>query len=113
MLTIDSKNNITLTRGDTLTLKCTPKVKDTGEEYVPQEGDSFRFAISKYYLGEAGYELMCEAVISKETWLTTISAENTKKLDYTTYHYDAEVTHEDGTVDTYLSGDITITGEAK
>lgn len=54
MLVIDKNNNIFLTRGDTLTLKCTPKVKGTNppEDYEPQEGDTFRFAISKGYEGE-------------------------------------------------------------
>lgn len=113
MLTIDNNNNMSLTRGDTLTLKCTPIVKDTGEEYEPQEGDVFRFAISKGYAGEIGYELMCEAPISTADWLTTIPASETKKLDYKTYNFDAEVTHNDGCVDTYISGKITITGEAK
>lgn len=63
MLVIDKNNNIFLTRGDTLTLKCTPKVTDpeTGEksDYEPQEGDTFRFAISKGYEGQVAYQLMC------------------------------------------------------
>lgn len=115
MLTIDSKNNITLTRGDTLTLKCTPTIKGTDppEEYESQEGDTFRFAISKGYMGEVAYQLMCEAPIETGTWLTTIAASETKKLGYETYNYDCEVTHADQTVDTYISGKITITGESK
>ena len=109
MLRIDKNNNLTLTRGDTLTLKCTPLVTDeeTGEktEYEPQEGDTFRFAISKGYEGETPIEL--------RTWLATIPASETKKLNYETYNYDCEVTHADLTVDTYISGKITITGESK
>jgi hypothetical protein len=113
MLTIDGNNNIILTRGDTLTLTATPKVKATGEPYEPQTGDTFRFAISKGYEGEVGYELMCEAAIPSDTWTFTIPASETKKLDYRTYNYDAEATFADGTVDTYLSAKITITGESK
>lgn len=117
MLVIDKNKNIHLTRGDTLTLKCAPKVKDpeTGEksDYQPQEGDTFRFAISKGYEGEVAYQLMCEAPIEAETWITTIAASETKKLGYETYNYDCEVTHADGVVDTYISGKITITGESK
>lgn len=115
MLVIDKNNNIFLTRGDTLTLKCTPKVKGTDppEDYEPQDGDTFRFAISKGYEGEVAYQLMCEAPIETETWITTVAASKTKKLSYETYNYDCEVTHADGTVDTYISGKITITGESK
>ncbi|MBQ9075098.1 MAG: hypothetical protein IJY32_03945 [Mogibacterium sp.] len=117
MLRIDKNNNLKLTRGDTLTLKCTPLVADeeTGEktEYEPQEGDTFRFAISKGYEGEVAYQLMCETPIELGTWLATIAASETKKLNYETYNYDCEVTHADLTVDTYISGKITITGESK
>ena len=56
---------------------------------------------------------MCKAPIETETWITTIAASETKKLGYETYNYDCEVTHADGTVDTYISGKITITGESK
>lgn len=113
MLVIDKNGNITLTRGDTLTLTATPIVKDTEEPYVPQTGDSFRFAISKGYKGEVGYSLMCEAIIPSDTWTFTIPTSETTKLDYKTYNFDAEATFVDGTVDTYISGKITIVGESK
>jgi hypothetical protein len=29
------------------------------------------------------------------------------------YNYDVEITHEDGCVDTFISGKLTITGESK
>lgn len=117
MLVIDKNGNIHLTRGDTLTLKCAPKVTDpeTGEksDYEPQAGDTFRFAISKGYEGDAAYQLMCEAEIDPGTWLATIPASKTKELSYETYNYDCECTFADGTVDTYISGQIEITGETK
>ena len=34
-------------------------------------------------------------------------------LDYGTYNYDIEITHDDGTVDTFISAKLTITGEVK
>lgn len=113
MLVIDKNGNIKLTKGDTLTLCVTPIVQDTGEPYEPQAGDVFRFAISKSYKGEIGYELMCEANIPTSTWEFTIPSTETEKLEYKTYNYDAEATFADGTVDTYLSGKITITGEVE
>jgi len=40
-------NNITLTRGDTLLLQINLTAED--EPYVPQEGDSLRFAMKRKY----------------------------------------------------------------
>lgn len=55
MLKIDNENNITITKGDTLTL--TLNLKKDGDDYVPVEGDSIRFAVSKGYVGETAYQL--------------------------------------------------------
>lgn len=51
MLSIDGNNNITLTRGDTLTLTLS-LVKD-GAAYEPYETGAIRFALSKGSDGEA------------------------------------------------------------
>ena len=121
MLKIDGNNNITLTREDTLTLTVTllhevdpvpPATEPTIEPYVPVEGDVIRFAVSKGYKGEPGYELKFSKVIPHDTLTFTASSTETS-LEYRTYNYDVELTHTDGCVDTFISGKITIVGEAK
>lgn len=109
MLTING-NNITLTRGDTLTL--TVNITKDGEPYVPEQTDVIRFAVSKGYDGEIGYELIKSVVIPNNTLTFTLASEDTK-LAYRKYNYDVEVTHADGCVDTFLSGTLTIAGEVK
>ena len=121
MLKIDGNNNITLTRGDTLTLTVTllhevdpvpPATEPTIEPYVPVEGDVIRFAVSKDYKGEPGYELKLSKVIPHDTLTFTCSSTETA-LDYRAYNYDVEITHGDGCVDTFISGRLTIVGEVK
>lgn len=121
MLFIDENNNITLTRGDTLTLTVTlleevapvpPATEPTLEPYVPAAGDVIRFAVSKGYKTESGYELKLEKIIPHDTMTFTCSATETA-LDYRDYNYDVEITHEDGSVDTFISGNLLIIGEVK
>lgn len=121
MLSIDGNNNITLTRGDTLTLTVTllhevdpvpPATEPTIEPYVPVAGDVIRFAVSKGYKSEPGYELKFEKVIPHDTLTFTATSTETS-LDYKTYNYDVQITHEDGSVDTFISAKLTITGEVK
>lgn len=115
-------NNITLTKGDTLTLTVSlyhevppvpPATEPTVEPYTPEEGDSIRFAVSKGYVGEAAYELLYYCTVPTDTLTFTVPASETVKLDYRTYNYDVEITHGDGSVDTVIVGKLTITGEAK
>ena len=122
MLKIDSNNNITLTKGDTLTLTVElthlvdpvpPATEPTIEPYTPEEGDVIRFAVSVGYVGDSFYELKYSATIPNDTLTFTMPATETKKLQYQTYNYDIEITHADGCVDTFISGKMTIIGEAK
>lgn len=121
MLKIDNQQNITLTRGDTLTLTVAlyhevppvpPATEPTVEPYVPEEGDVIRFAVSKGYKGEVSYELKTSKEIPHDTLTFTVAAADTA-LDYGDYYYDIEITHTDGCVDTFISGRLTITGEVK
>lgn len=121
MLNIDNKNNIILTRGDTLTLTVTlleevppvpPSTEPTYQSYQPVEGDVIRFAVSKGYKGQGDYELQISKEIPHDTLTFTCSSTETS-LYYGTYNYDVEITHDDGTVDTFISGKLTITGEVK
>ena len=108
MLQIDNSNNITLTRGDTLTL--TVELTKDGEAYTPEEGDVIRFAVSNVYKNQFGYELLISKTIPNDTLTFTVSSDETE-LDYTEYVYDIEATHSDGCVDTFISARLKITGE--
>ena len=110
MLNIDGNNNIILTRGDTLTL--TVELTKDGEPYTPEQTDVIRFALSKGYLGETGYEFKLDKTIPNDTLTFTLSSTETA-LDYRSYNYDIQVTHPDGCVDTFISAKLTITGEVK
>ena len=121
MLKIDGNNNITLTRGDTLTLTVTllhevapvpPATEPTIEPYIPVEGDEIRFAVSKGYKTEPGYELKFSKTIPNDTLTFTCTGTETS-LEYRDYNYDVEITHADGTIDTFISAKLTITGEVK
>lgn len=122
MLIIDDKNYIRLTRGDTMTMDVAlyqivppvpPATEPTREPYEVQPGDSIRFAISKGYVGETAYELMISKTIPNDTLRFTITSAESKLLDYREYNYDVEITHADGTVDTFISSKIKIIGEVK
>lgn len=121
MLKIDDNMNIALTRGDSLTLTVElfkkvdpvpPATEPTWEPYVPQEGDKIRFAVSKGYKNESGYELQFAIDIPNDTLTFTAGPDKTA-LNYYTYNYDVEITYADGTVDTFISGKFKIEGEAK
>lgn len=121
MLNIDGNNNITLTRGDTLTVTVglfhevdpvPPATEPTIEPYVPEQDDVIRFAVSKGFKSEPGYELKLSKTIPHDTLTITCSSTETA-LDYRDYNYDVEITYDDGTVDTFISGKLTITGEVK
>lgn len=105
-------NKIKHTRGDTLPMEITIKVKATGEIYEPQEGDTCRFAMSKGYLEDDDYELILEKTIPMDTLAITLTSEE-MKIPYGTYNYDVQITHADGTEETFISSKITITGECK
>lgn len=111
MLRIDNKNNITLTRGDTLTLEL--ELEKDGETYTPETGDAIRIACSDGYEGQELYALQFSETIPNDTLTVTIPAETTGQLEYLTYNYDVEITHGDGTIDTVISAKLTITGEVE
>ena len=114
MLKIDNNQNITLTRGDTLTLTVGLFQEVEGEvvPYVPAAGDVIRFAVSQGYKGQSSYELKLSKDIDNSTLTFTCSSAETA-LDYETYNYDVEITHDDETVDTFISAKLTSPGEVK
>ena len=88
---------ISLTRGDSLILNI--NVTQNGEPYVPQEGDSIRFALKKSISDE---EPLIIKQVDLENMQLTINPEDTKPLAYGTYKYDIQLTTVDGYVDTFI-----------
>ena len=109
MLKIDG-HRITLTRGDTLTLTLT--LKKNNQTYTPVEGDVIRFALAQGYVTDPAYSLKKELTIPNDTLTFTLTSADTA-LEYRDYNYDIQITHSDGTVDTFISSTLTITGEVK
>lgn len=110
MLSINN-NKITLTKGDSLTLTVDIFQGDT--PYVIQQGDVIRFALGTAYKGEYNYTLVLQKTIDPDTLAFTLSTDETERLEYREYKYDIEMTHGDGTVDTFISSTFTITGEVE
>lgn len=93
-------NTIYLTKGDTLDLKVNIFDRE-GNEFVPGEGDSFRFALKKDYNDEEA--LIIKDIPADSLRLRLESAE-TKQLAVSLkpYVYDIQATLADGTVDTFI-----------
>lgn len=106
-----SNNAITMTRGDTLVLDLHLTKDD--EEYVPKSGDYIRFAMSKKFLSESGYELILTKEIPTDSLQLQLDPEDTKDLAYGSYNYDIQLTDASGDVDTFILSKITITKEVE
>lgn len=97
---IDGKT-IYLTRGDTFRSKVNIIDRNTGEAYIPQEGDTIRFAMSKKYGVKAESEILL-INIPIDTMILEIQPEDTKGLKFGEYKYDIELTTSTGIVDTFI-----------
>lgn len=111
MLVIEAGNVIKITRGDTLTL--TVDISKDGETYTPIEGDAVRFAVSKGYVGQKGYQLILTQNIPLDTLTFTIDAETTQGLTDQKYNYDVQMTHANGSVDTFISSALILLDEVE
>lgn len=91
---------ITMTRGDTL--RATISIMDAdGEEYVPVNGDSIRFAMKKNYSDSS---VMLKKDIPIDTLILYLAPEDTKNLRMPqTYVYDIQLTHANGDIDTFIA----------
>lgn len=93
-------NTIYLTKGDTLDLKVNVLDRE-GNEFIPGEGDSFRFALKKDYTDK---EPLILKEIPSDTLRLRLESEETKRLEVMKepYVYDIQATLSDGTVDTFI-----------
>lgn len=102
-------NNITLTRGDTLLLQI--KMIKQGQPYIPQEGDSIRFAMKRRY-SDSDDQVVLVKNIPIETLILEIEPQDTKELPMgSKYVYDIQFTDAEGRVDTFIKGTFLITEE--
>lgn len=106
MLYIDEKQNITLTRGDTGIFNISLQ-NQKGKSYVPQEGDSLRFALSEDY----GKEPLIIKNIPINTCTLELEPNDTKNLKFKKYKYDVQFTSAVGRVSTIILGDFTVDKE--
>lgn len=107
MLKINNKT-ITMTRGDTAKITVSITTSD-GSPYIPQAGDSIRFAVKKRYTDE---EVLINKDIPIDTLLLVIEPEDTKPLRFGSYKYDIQITMADGTIDTFIDrADFVLTEE--
>ena len=100
-------NAITLTRGDSAVAEIELKTK-SGEEYMPQEGDSLRFVLkSDRFTPRMTEFLDAEPLIEKAIPISDmtlrISPQDTSGLPFGNYLYDIEIAFADGYVDTFIN----------
>lgn len=106
MLYIDEDQNITLTRGDTGIFNISLQSQD-GQAYVPQVGDTLRFALSEGF----GKEALVIKNIPIETCILEIEPNDTKDLKFKKYKYDVQFTSTQGRVSTIILGDFIVDNE--
>lgn len=102
------KNTITMTRGDTLIT--TLQIFDAnGEEFIPGETDTIRFAAKERYDDEIP---LIYKEIPTDTMELRLESYETKSLQQDgAYYYDVEITYGDNIVDTIISGKLIMKSE--
>ena len=98
---------IYLTRGDTFAATVEIKNSD-GSTYNLQSGDVVRFALksAKMRAGNTAYSDVNPLIlktIPNATLQLEIAPDDTKKLPFSTYKYDIELTKANGDVDTFIN----------
>lgn len=100
--------NITMTRGDSLAIY----IKAYSQNkllYSPTENDVITFAVKEKYEDE---NCVITKTISPETMILELSPEDTKELPQpSTYVYEISLEMENGIVDTFIKGTLTIQEE--
>lgn len=105
---------ISLIRGDTLIVEI--QIERNGEVYEVQEGDVVRFALKRgemkkdrtAYLDE---DPLIIKTIPNESLVLRLESQDTANLPFGRYHYDIQLTMEDGTVDTFISDTLDLLSE--
>ncbi len=93
-----SGTTITLTRGDTFEADVSISNPD-GTVYLPNEGDSIRFAMKALY---SDPEPLLVKDIPIDTMRLTLNPDDTAGLSFGKYVYDIQLTKVSGEVDTFI-----------
>lgn len=102
-------NDITLVRGDTLLLQI--KIMKQGNPYIPKEGESIRFAMKNRYT-DPDEKVVLVKQIPINTLVLELEPEDTKSLPMKSrYVYDIQFTDNEGRVDTFIKGTLTLDEE--
>lgn len=109
-----SGNQISLTRGDSFYSRVTMKRGDM--TYVPQTGDTIRFALKSAQMNDKGEYKDTDPLILKtipnDTLMLHLAPADTKQLPFGQYVYDVEITFANGDVDTFIAeAPFILTGE--
>lgn len=104
-------STIKMIKGDTAKIQVGIYDSD-GNAYTPIEGDQIRFALKRSYSDE---EPLFTINIPIDTLLLVIEPEYTSNLSSNSldrkYKYDIQITQYDGTVDTFISGELILKEE--
>lgn len=98
-----------MTRGDTAQIHVTMAYKKSRpkEYYIPQDGDTIRFAMStkvnECCRCREEEQTVLTKIIPIDTQILRLDPIDTKELDFGEYWYDIELTYADGRVDTFIA----------
>lgn len=104
------ENDIALTRGDTL--ETNVEIIKDGEVYTPTAGDVVRFSVKRKEFTNDGYDFVDQVPLIDieipSDMVLVVEPQHTEFLGFGVYHYDIDITMEDGYKSTFVSGDLII-----
>lgn len=108
IIELPKRTDIYLTKGDTFVAEVEAYLQNTRRRYTPVEGDTVRFALKKC---PDDAECLIYKTIPIDTMILRIESNDTKDLPRVPYWYDIQLTYQNGDVDTFISGYLTLTAE--
>lgn len=104
----DKTKQITLIRGDTLKMQVSIFINK--QPYIPASGDVIRFAMKQ---SMSSSKVLIHKEIPNDTLMLHLLPSDTKRLAFGNYVYDIEITFENGDVDTFITGKLTLKPEVE
>ena len=94
------KTTISMTRGDTFKAQIALTTPE-GDPYIPEAGDTIRFAVKKHY-SDPDEDVLINKNIPIDTLILTLEPSDTKTMEFGEYVYDIQLTNAEGEVDTFI-----------